>query len=64
MLDTFDIDSDSILRKVTKVIKDHNALSDLNKKLFAVAQRCEIELLVKNAVTPILLYPFPNEVEV
>lgn len=62
-LETLDIDSDSVFLTVTKAIKDHNSLSDADKKAFEISKREEIDFLLKHAVQPILIEHVPDSVE-
>lgn len=62
-LRTFDVDADSVFLTVTKAIKDHSSLFEADEKSFTIATRCEIDFLVKKAVTSTPLYRVPHDVE-
>lgn len=60
---TFDVDSDSVLLTVTKVIKHHKDLSDVDTKTFAISEKEEIDFLINKTFKPIPMKQFPDNVE-
>lgn len=60
MLNTFDVDSDSILLAVKEVFKDQQQLSEAEQRSFEIAKRDEIEFFLKDAVTTIHLEHVPE----
>lgn len=62
-LDTMGVDSDSVLLTVTKVIKDHRALSNVDKKAFAISKREDIDFLVTKSVKAIPMMQVQENVE-
>lgn len=59
---TFEIDSGSVFLTVTEVLKDQKSLLEGDEKSFALARRGEIDLLLKDAVTPIFFTEVPENV--
>lgn len=63
MLNTFDIDSDSVMLTMTKVNKDHKSLYHPNKTALANYKREEIDFLLKKAEYQITISKVPADVE-
>lgn len=64
MLDTFDIDSETVLLAVNNVIKDHKSLLEADKTNFAAVNREKIYFLLKAAVTPVFMFQVPDDVDI
>lgn len=61
-LATFDIDSETVLLPVTKIIKDHRTISESDRAKFDIAKRNETDFMLKYAVTPMPLTDVPDQV--